>query len=165
MSYQCQTKILNNISSIYHPPKQHTHTYIHYHWHLQIFTLNQMATGTAMIWECLLFHWNTWFVITVQKWSNEILHMPRQHWYRDMCKFCCDHTQTWILRFRAIYFCTVSIWDITILLVKHWPRCLPAYLGQPEGLMIQLISSTGLNTHSQWHLFLTWIWSLVHLSL
>ena len=48
-------------------------------------------------------------------------------------KFCCDHsTQTWIFRSRANSFCTVSIWDITILLVKRWPRCLPAYRGQPE---------------------------------
>ena len=40
-------------------------------------------------------------------------------------KFCCDHTQTWILRSRAMSFCKVSIWDITILLVKRWPKCLP----------------------------------------
>ena len=40
-------------------------------------------------------------------------------------KFCCDHTQTWILRSRAIFFCKVSIWDITILLVKRRPWCLP----------------------------------------
>ena len=34
-----------------------------------------------------------------------------------------DHTQTWILRSKAISFCKVS--SPRILLVKRWPKCLP----------------------------------------
>ena len=102
MSCKRQIKILNNISSIHHLPKQqqqhaHTHTHtMHAHTHTHTLPLtssnfhlkSQMATGTAMIWECFteILYLQSVLLPLCRNSQRKILHMPWQHWYRDVWK-------------------------------------------------------------------------------
>ena len=86
---------------------------------------SQMATGTAMIWECFteIFICNQYYSHCIEIVKTKFCICHDSTGIVTCAKFCYDHAQTWILKFRAVSFCKVS--SSCILLVKRWTKCLP----------------------------------------
>ena len=122
---------------------------------------SQMITRTTIIWTCLTQRlFCNQYYSHCANWSKRNLayaitalvswHMQKKLWpYTDMDPQIHGHFFLRSFKLGHQKFCS-------------WNADLDVYRDQPEGPIIQLILSTGLKTHSHWHLFPTWRSSLVH---